>query len=242
MAEDEKAEELEALMAIYMDDFKMRGEDTFTINLVPNPGSDDDLVGIEMEVTYTSKYPQEAPMVRLKSKKGVTEPQRKELEAKVKLQAQENLGIAMIFTLAQTVKDWLDAHNDDEYNDDDNKNTTVEFEEDEGKVIAQVGTPVTLENFIAWKKAFDAEMFQLKKAKIDLEKLRRPTGRQLFEIDASLIMSDAALLDEGDQVASFSAAAARAALEQQQQQQLPQELPASNVNWELFNEEDIDDS
>jgi len=132
----------------------------------------------------------------------------------------------MVFTLAQTVKDWLDEHNKGE-----EEESVDEIAEEENEEVLNTGTLVTVETFLAWKTAFDAEMAELRKNKIDQEKLRRPTGRQLFEIDASLIMSDASLLEEGDQVAVFSVAAVRAA----------QQQPA-NVNWELFADEELGDS
>jgi len=222
--DEEKAMELEALMAIYMDDFQMVDEDHFIISLVPNPGSEDDIVGVEMEVKYTAGYPQEAPILHLKSKKGVTKSQCVELEEKIKTQAADSLGTAMIFTLAQTVKDWLDEHNREPA--DDIEDDIVDEKEDEA---TEVGTPITVETFLAWKAAFDMEMAELNKNKIDLERLRRPTGRQLFEIDASLILSDASILEDGDQVAVFSPIAARAA-----------QLPA--VNWDLFVDEELDEN
>ena len=45
-----------------------------------------------------------------------------------------------------------------------------------------VGIPITAESFNRWKTKFDAEMREQKKITVDTDKLRRPTGRQLFEI------------------------------------------------------------
>lgn len=48
--------------------------------------------------------------------------------------------------------------------------------------IFYLGIPITAESFKAWKAKFDAEVKETKKSGVDLEKLKKPTGRQLFEI------------------------------------------------------------
>eukprot|EP01111_Echinosteliopsis_oligospora_P002008 TRINITY_DN1292_c0_g1_i1.p1 TRINITY_DN1292_c0_g1~~TRINITY_DN1292_c0_g1_i1.p1 ORF type:complete len:229 (-),score=84.62 TRINITY_DN1292_c0_g1_i1:40-726(-) len=224
MADEEKAMELEALSAIYMDDLILEDENKFEINLVPNPGSDDDKVGITMSVEYSKDYPNSEPVLKLTSIRGVSNQQISELSSTLKSQATENLGSVMIFTLAQTVKEWLDEHNnddDEEEGEDDDDEEAVKPEDNSSKFSA--GTPVTMDSFKAWKAKFDAEMLEAKKGSLDSEKLKRPTGRQLFEIDISLIMSDANM-DDGDTVSVE-------VFKEGRQHQM------NDVNWDLFDDE-----
>ena len=71
---EEQAMEVEALEAIYMDDFK-RLEDgagalaAFEVTIVPEQGADDDVnhVSIAMHVAYTETYPEAAPELRVRA-------------------------------------------------------------------------------------------------------------------------------------------------------------------------------
>ena len=58
---------------------------------------------------------------------------------------------------------------------------------------------MTPESFLAWKLQFDKEQRALNKEKLEALalKLKKPSGRQLFETDRTLVTSDANYLDEG---------------------------------------------
>lgn len=71
------------------------------------------LVGAMVTLTFKKDYPNEGPEMSLKPLKGVTSKQSKELMEKLETQAQESLGMPMLFALTQTVKDWLDEQNMD---------------------------------------------------------------------------------------------------------------------------------
>ena len=58
------------------------------------------------------------------------------------------------------------------------------------------GTPVNDGTFYAWKKKFDKEMFALKakeKAALEAAMSKKPTGKELFLKDESLVDSDLAI-------------------------------------------------
>eukprot|EP00026_Physarum_polycephalum_P016851 Phypoly_transcript_17873.p1 GENE.Phypoly_transcript_17873~~Phypoly_transcript_17873.p1 ORF type:complete len:231 (+),score=53.17 Phypoly_transcript_17873:95-787(+) len=220
--DEEKAMEIEALMAIYMDDFKMLGEDQFEISLTPTENEDNKIV-VVLDVKLPPAYPQEIPALSLKAVKGVNAHELFDLEKSLREQAKDNIGTAMIFTLAQVVKEWLDELVSKRAAED--AAPPVETEEQRKKREQDAheqriaGTPITAETFNAWKVKFDAEMRELKKVAVDTEKLKKPTGRQLFEIDISLVMSDTTQAEEGDTV-DVSALAKENVV----------------VNWELFDD------
>ncbi|CAI5512048.1 unnamed protein product [Closterium sp. Naga37s-1] len=97
-------------------------------------------------------------------------------------QAEENLGMAMMYTLATSAKEWLRE-----------KYVGVEEEEEEEEkeeVIEPHGLPVTVETFTEWRDRFEAEI-ALEKAKLlsdaalAASKEKRLTGRQWFVQKAS---------------------------------------------------------
>ncbi|KAJ0579310.1 putative ubiquitin-conjugating enzyme/RWD [Helianthus annuus] len=70
------------------------------------------------------------------------------------MSASENLGMAMIYTLVSSAKDWLsERFAQDADNDDDDEDVA---EKDE--VIVPHGEPVTIDTFLAWRDRFEAEL------------------------------------------------------------------------------------
>ncbi|KAJ2232183.1 Protein gir2, partial [Coemansia sp. RSA 485] len=82
-----------------------------------------------------------------------------------------------------------------------------EIEADAAKFV---GTPVTRASFLEWKARFENEMTDAARLAAEAEekaagarkpgvkKEDRPTGRQLFEQDKSLAMSDSRFIADGD--------------------------------------------
>lgn len=70
-------------------------------------------VGLLFEITFRKDYPNELPDMMVRPLRGVTSKQSKELLDKLDEQAKEMLGMQMLFSLAQYLKDWLDEQNTD---------------------------------------------------------------------------------------------------------------------------------
>jgi len=89
MQEDQELE-VEALKAIYADDFdELEGEafKNFTIKLAPFPGEEEkNKVGLTLEVKFTPLYPNEAPQLYLRNLLNISTIQAQELEEKIKQQ------------------------------------------------------------------------------------------------------------------------------------------------------------
>lgn len=112
--------------------------------------------------------------------------------------------MAMIYTLAEAAKEWLlEKANVVVEEEVDPVVAKARAEEEEIKRLEEarrLGTPVTPENFKAWKERFDAERALQRAMAPDLlatkEKENRLTGRQYFlQTDAAKISEDQAELD-----------------------------------------------
>lgn len=187
--------EIEALEAILMDEFKEidpseSGVSTtsrcFQITLSLQ---DDDLdasnhtpVQLALIFSHTEKYPDEPPLLNVKSIRGIRAGDLNMLQEKLVQEAYESLGMAMIYTLATSAKEWLH----EKYGQNVVDEVVEEPTSSKDDIIIPHGEPVTNETFVVWRERFEAEL-ALERAKLMPEsaltapKDRRLAGRQWFE-------------------------------------------------------------
>ncbi|GER53495.1 Rwd domain-containing protein [Striga asiatica] len=187
--------EIEALEAILMDDFKEihsseSGLNTsnrcFQITLCPQDDEADEStvppVQLGLIFSHTENYPDEPPLISLKSLKGVPSGDLNVLKEKLEKEAAENLGMAMVYTLVTTAKEWLSERFAQDAGDEDSE----EDEAAKDEIIVPHGEAVTVETFLAWRERFEAEL-ALERAKLMPDsalaapKEKKLTGRQWFE-------------------------------------------------------------
>ncbi|KAF3509913.1 hypothetical protein F2Q69_00009990 [Brassica cretica] len=167
---EEQEMEIEALESILADDFKVL-ERSFCL-----------AVQLGLVFSHTENYPDEAPLLDVKSIRGIHVGDLTILKEKLEQEATENLGMAMMYTLVSSAKDWLSEH----YGQDDGDDYAEEEAAKEDEVIVPHGEPVTLETFVAWRERYEAEL-ALERAKLMPEsaltapKEKKLTGRQWFE-------------------------------------------------------------
>ncbi|CAN6441493.1 unnamed protein product [Victoria cruziana] len=193
--EQEQEMEIEALQAILMDDIEeidpsASGLNTdkrcFQIKLVPHDDDADEATTVPVRLalvfSHTSKYPDEPPLLKVKSLQGVKPDDLKILHEKLEQEASENLGMAMVYTLATSAKEWLSEL----YGHGAQVEETEENDSAKDDVIIPHGEHVTVETFMIWRDRFEAEL-ALERAKMipDSEltapKEKKLTGRQWFE-------------------------------------------------------------
>ncbi|KAJ0250374.1 Ubiquitin-conjugating enzyme family protein [Hirschfeldia incana] len=132
--------------------------------------------------SHTENYPDEVPLLDVKSIRGIHVSDLTILKEKLEQEAAENLGMAMMYTLVSSAKDWLSEH----YGQDDGSDYAEDEIAKEDEVIIPHGEPVTLETFVAWRERYEAEL-ALERAKLMPEsaltapKEKKLTGRQWFE-------------------------------------------------------------
>ncbi|KAJ8774294.1 hypothetical protein K2173_009725 [Erythroxylum novogranatense] len=191
----EQAMEIEALEAILMDDFKEIHSSESGLNTsnrcfqVTVTLQDDDAdestnipVVLALVFSHTEKYPDEPPLLNVKSIRGIQVADLKALKEKLEQEACENLGMAMIYTLVTSAKEWLS----ESYGPNSNNDSLQDEEAVKDDVIIPHGEPVTVDTFLAWRERFEAEL-ALERAKLMPEsaltapKEKKLTGRQWFE-------------------------------------------------------------
>uniref|UniRef100_A0A7N5KKR1 RWD domain-containing protein 1 n=1 Tax=Ailuropoda melanoleuca TaxID=9646 RepID=A0A7N5KKR1_AILME len=198
---EEQRNELEALESIYPDSFTVLSENppSFTITVTSEAGENDETVQTTLKFTYSEKYPDEAPLYEIFSQENLEDNDVSDILKLLALQAEENLGMVMIFTLVTAVQEKLNEIVDQikTRREEEKKQKEKEAEEAE-KVYCKAGisfiifyicfvshlsnhmsflfskqlfhgTPVTIENFLSWKAKFDAELLEIKKKRMKEE-------------------------------------------------------------------------
>ncbi|XP_048329321.1 uncharacterized protein LOC107403957 [Ziziphus jujuba] len=192
----EQEMEIEALEAILMDEFKEihSGESglntsnrCFQITLSPQDDEADYEsttlpVQLGLIFAHTEKYPDEPPLLNVKSLRGIQAEDLRILKEKLQQEASENLGMAMIYTLVTSAKEWLSER----FGQDSSIEGAQAEEAAKEDIVVPHGEPVTVETFLAWRERFEAEL-ALERAKLMPEsaltapKEKKLTGRQWFE-------------------------------------------------------------
>lgn len=191
--------EIEALQAILMDEIKEidpldSGLGTagrcFQILLSPQEDEVDESnytpVQLALVFSHTEKYPDEAPLINVKSIRGIKPEDLTILKEKLEQEALENLGMAMVYTLVTSAQEWLGEKfgRDAEVEDSDDTETAKD------EIVVPHGEPVTVDTFLAWRERFEAEL-ALERAKLMPDsalattKEKKLTGRQWFETGRS---------------------------------------------------------
>jgi hypothetical protein len=186
---EEQAMEAEALESIFVDDFEQISVSPFhwSIKLQPFPAEDEENhVAVSLDVIIPSEYPNIIPELKIEMIKGLNDTQIETITELANKSAEENVGMAMIYTICEEIKEWLIANNEPpkdnsmfakmqrRMNDKEGPPASNDDGGEEGEVVISEartrelealernrqkeleGTPVNEETFKIWKDAFDA--------------------------------------------------------------------------------------
>lgn len=198
---EEQRNELEAIESIYPDSFTVLSENptSFTITVTSDAGENGETVETLLKFTYVEKYPDEPPLWEIQSQENLEDQDVEEILTLLQQQAEENLGMVMIFTLVTAVQEKLNEIVDAIKTRQEEEKRRKEKEAEEAEKKAFQGTVVTIENFLAWKATFEQEMSEIKKKRQKEEEQagkNKLTGKQLFERDHNLDTSDIQFLED----------------------------------------------
>ncbi|WAR08260.1 RWDD1-like protein [Mya arenaria] len=143
-----------------------------------------------LKFTYSATYPDEPPLMEVSEAENIDEEQQAEILSL--MQSEEQL-TTLIEQSKQRRKDEILQR----LREEEELEQFIRCQQH----IQSVGTRVTIENFLAWKAKFDAEMAELQKHQRKSDNNKKLSGKELFMLDASMIDSDVQFLQaEGEKV------------------------------------------
>lgn len=203
MAAEEQLQEIEVLQSIYPDEFTQISDTQFTLRLVLEPptipGQPQESPILILHVTYPESYPDVSPDLDLtldaaSPPSSLSFPTDKDtLLRTLASTVDENLGMAMVFTLATSLKDAAEDLLARRAQAAETLREEHLRREEEKEMEKFRGTQVTRERFVEWLKRFRAEEEEKRVAaaaareeeekgrKGPAVKEKRLTGRQLYE-------------------------------------------------------------
>ena len=202
----EQRDEIEAIESIYSEEIDIISENPHRFTIPVKTAEYDDEESDEgmmtlLKFTFPDTYPDVIPEIDIEECDGIEDDILDEYkEALVKV-AEENLGMAMVFSIVSGGIEWLGEKNDQLKREaEEEKQRIKEMEEEEERKKLE-GTKVTIESFLAWKAEFDAEKDVERKAKEAAKKDKhKKSGKELFMTDTTLLESDIKFLAEaGDE-------------------------------------------
>ncbi|XP_078698933.1 RWD domain-containing protein 1-like isoform X1 [Branchiostoma floridae x Branchiostoma belcheri] len=199
---EEQDNEIEALESIYPDILEVLETEPhcFKLSLSAETASHEEgaPLGVDLQFTYVPTYPDAPPEMEVLSPQNLTEQDISSIQDLLEQQAEENLGMVMVFTLVSAVQERLSELVEEKKKQAEEERERKQREEEEKEKKRFEGTRVTIETFLAWKDRFDQEIAEKKKSKKEEDNSKKLTGKQLFERDTSLNDSDARFLDNED--------------------------------------------
>ncbi|KAK0672791.1 RWD domain-containing protein [Cercophora samala] len=199
MGREDQIEEREVLDSIFPDEITDISETEYRISIALDiPDDKEEPPVMLLTVRYPEDYPDKAPLLELSAPQNATPhphlsiaDDKEQLLQGLDSTIEENLGIAMVFTLVSTLKEAAEQLVLD-------RKAAIVKAQEEAALAAEreenkkfQGTPVTRETFLKWRESFLKEMeearireeeerlAELKKARI--KEPTKLTGRQLWE-------------------------------------------------------------
>ncbi|KAI5855683.1 ubiquitin-conjugating enzyme/RWD-like protein [Tricharina praecox] len=192
MASEEQLEEIEVLQSIYPDELQLLTPTSFRIKLLldppPLPGASADSIETEpiilLHVSYPPTYPSVAPDLDVTLDEGSPSSWLEFPEDKgvlldaVRETIEENLGMAMVFTLTSTLKEAAENLILERATKQDKAREDQLRLEEEKEMEKFRGELVTSERFIEWRDRFKREAEEAKRKIVEDEEAEGKRGQK----------------------------------------------------------------
>ncbi|KAI1930520.1 Protein gir2 [Ophidiomyces ophidiicola] len=203
MGREDQQEEKETLKSIFPDEIADISEDSYRISVtldVSHHGEDySDPPILILQVTYPEDYPDVAPRLEISAPPNSPkyphfdiQEDRDRLLDLLTSTVEENLGMAMVFTLVDTLKEGAELLVSERHAavEAQKEVEAAKAEEEENRKFQ--GEAVTRDSFLAWREKFRQEMEEEEKRKQEEKEAeekrkrgpkepKKPTGKQLWE-------------------------------------------------------------
>ncbi|CAG4991663.1 unnamed protein product [Parnassius apollo] len=200
----EQNSEVEALDSIYYGEMKILETEPFHKFCIPimSEGYEGTGEGLacQLTFTYTSKYPDELPLVEIENEENFDGVDKNQLLEHLIDQGKQNLGMVMVFTLVSAGQEWLNETWDSIKKEKEERVLAKLRADEEAEQKRFEGTRVTVESFLAWRNQFEMDMGIPAKREREGKDKNKLTGKELFLRDTTLNESDLKFLDDGDTV------------------------------------------
>jgi len=207
----EQADELEALESIFPDELEVLEPNNFQIRVAAEV---DEFEGRNFNVsfllnfTYPEEYPDVVPIVALREVKGLDEAQMDALRVVLASEAEDNIGMPVVFTLQSFALEWTEdkaAHNLEYAQNEKSRKEEAEREAEIAKLTA--GTAVTKESFAEWRANFEAEIASSAAAATTSRRTSKGkiSGRKMFETNKKMATSEDSQISTDDVVVDTDA-------------------------------------
>ncbi|KAK6728270.1 hypothetical protein RB195_005733 [Necator americanus] len=207
---EQQTQEIEALQAIYQEEeFTVICDEypsiSLRVNLKTNQENEcDSDFEVALVIGLPENYPDVIPRISLEGIDHLFSEERiRKAVEMLENEASNNLGMVMVFSIVSALQEEMGALLAEKKKEAERK---VEEEKEKAEAIARKkfeGTPVTPQTFLAWKEKFDKE----RKALVERKQKEREaalsgklTGKQLFLKDATLNLSDVALIEQSVEI------------------------------------------
>jgi len=213
---EEQESEIEALESIYPTEFNLIQSDPYIFRIfVKSERYDEGDNGLcaVLQFKLPEAYPEELPEFQILVNNEDDEEAEEDYETNLEPDhvtdltkflndiAQENLGMAMTFTMVSDTQEWLNKRYEKELKEREDEEERRIQEAEEAERNRFEGTKVNVQNFMEWKMKFDAEIAIKRREAIEREREligNKLTGRELFLRDNTLNESDLKFMEEGE--------------------------------------------
>lgn len=219
MSDEILEEELQVLESIYPTELTKLSDRELQIDVEPEDLVEGDDVRVTLTVAYPESYPEVLPDLSIEPHEACLEESDVEsLTSQMKSAGEENLGMAMTFTLVSHLREQLSVlakAKVEKRKQEEKEKERLALEEEAARTR---GTPVTVASFKSWKARFDKELSVAKsreeeertkgmtpKEREEYKKITtRLSGRQLFERNKHLATAEDSLVEEGTESVDIS--------------------------------------
>ncbi|KAF2463147.1 RWD-domain-containing protein [Lindgomyces ingoldianus] len=202
MGIEEQKEEREVLESIFPDEITDVSETEYRVSIILDAGGDEEEpeapATIILNVQYPEAYPDEAPRLDVSAPPNAPkypfldiQEDKAQLLSSLHDTIEENIGMAMVFTLVSTLKDLVELLIQDRKTAQQalKEIEAQKIEEEENKKFH--GTAVTRESFLAWRERFRMELQEEEQRRIEekeaedkkkkFKEEKRLTGKELWQ-------------------------------------------------------------
>ncbi|KAK5073736.1 Protein gir2 [Lithohypha guttulata] len=190
MGIDEQKEEREVLDSIFPDEITDTADNAYRISIAldppaNSPSDEDDPLVIWLNVSYPDSYPDVAPNLDVTAPHNAAKHPLLDVQAdkaqlldSLKSTIEDNMGMAMVFTLVATLKDSAEVLMADRARQEQEIIDVAARQKEEEENRKFHGEKVTRERFLEWHKKFKAEMAEKERLRREDEDAEAMKGKR----------------------------------------------------------------